>query len=121
MFATDVELPIRIMGYSRHPQNDLIELSIRTLRLRLNLFLTNAVSDSAKMARSGPWLRLAGRSQPPDSVRWKKDSNLQSMNRSSFDRLEEFGLKTDLQRRIDILSDCCNAKQGGRQKEKNAR
>jgi len=31
MFAADVELPIRILGYSRHPQNDLIERSIRTL------------------------------------------------------------------------------------------
>ena len=58
MFATDVELPIRILGYSRHPQNDLIERSIRTLRLRLNLFLTNAVSGSAKI-RHDLWSRAS--------------------------------------------------------------
>ena len=31
VFAADVELPERILGYSRGPQNDLIERSIRTL------------------------------------------------------------------------------------------
>jgi hypothetical protein len=31
VFAADVELSIRILGHSRHPQNDLIERSIRTL------------------------------------------------------------------------------------------
>ena len=31
MLASDVELPIRILGYSRHSQNDLIERSIGTL------------------------------------------------------------------------------------------